>query len=530
VGTSVEIIGEQTAIRQAVLGSTALGLVAELQGELGARRAGLLERRRQLQADFARGVRPAFKASSAQVRSEEWRVPPAPADLSDRRVEITGPTDAKMLINALNSGARVFMADFEDANCPTWANMADGQANVSEAVRRTLTYESPEGKQYRLGSDLATLMVRPRGWHLLEDHVVAADGAVSASLFDFGVFVANNGAELLQRGSGPYFYLAKLENADEAALWRSAFEIAEGRLGLPPGSIRATVLVETILAAFEMDEILHALGPYATALNAGRWDYTFSIIKKFRNDPAFVLPDRAQVTMAVPFMHAYTELLVRTCHRRGAHAIGGMAAFIPSRRDPEVNERALSAVREDKRREVSAGFDGTWVAHPDLVPVATEVFDNVLGQAPNQLSRSREDVKVEPSQLLDVVVPGGAVTEAGVRNNVAVSLRYVESWLRGTGAVAIFNLMEDTATAEIARAQIWQWSHQRAALGDGRVVDRELVRHLEAEELERLLSELGDAGLGDGRAKEAAELFDNVALSAEFVDFLTLPAYEKLEG
>jgi malate synthase len=529
LGTSIEIHGEQTSARRAVLNSTALGLVAELQGELGARRTGLLERRRQLQADFARGVRPGFKDSSAQVRASDWRVPPAPADLADRRVEITGPTDAKMLINAVNSGARVFMADFEDANSPTWANVTDGQANVSEAVRRKLTYRSPEGKEYRLASELATLMVRPRGWHLLEHHA-AADEPVSASLFDFGVFVANNGAELLERGSGPYFYLPKLESAEEAALWRSAFQIAEGRLGLPSGSIRATVLVETILAAFEMEEILHALGAHATALNAGRWDYTFSIIKKFRNDRAFVLPDRAQVTMAVPFMHAYTELLVRTCHRRGAHAIGGMAAFIPSRRDPEVNERALSAVREDKRREVSAGFDGTWVAHPDLVPVATEVFDSVLGQAPNQLSRSRDDVKVEASQLLDVMVPGGAVTEAGVRSNVAVSLRYIESWLRGTGAVAIFNLMEDTATAEIARAQIWQWCHQGTALADGPAVDQELVRRLEAEELERLLSELSAAGLGDGRAKEAAELFDNVALSDDFVDFLTLPGYEKLEG
>ena len=530
MGTSIEIHGEQTSARQAVLNDVALGLVAELQGELGPRRAALLERRRQLQAEFARGARPSFREASAQVRDAEWRVPPAPSDLSDRRVEITGPTDAKMLINALNSGARVFMADFEDANSPTWANMADGQANVAEAVRRELTYGSPDGRQYRLASELATLMVRPRGWHLVERHVVASDEPVAASLFDFGVFVANNGGELLERGSGPYFYLAKLENAEEAALWRSAFEIAESRLGLPSGSIRATVLVETILAAFEMDQILHALGPYATALNAGRWDYTFSIIKKFRTDRAFVLPDRAQVTMAVPFMHAYTELLVRTCHRRGAHAIGGMAAFIPSRRDPEVNERALSAVREDKRREVSAGFDGTWVAHPDLVPVATEVFDSVLGNAANQLSRSRDDVKVEASQLLDVAVPGGVVTEAGVRNNVAVSLRYLESWLRGTGAVAIFNLMEDTATAEIARAQIWQWCHQGVALEEGRAVDQELVRRLEAEELERLLGELGDAGLGDGRAKEAAELFDNVALSDEFVDFLTLPAYDRLEA
>ena len=325
-------------------------------------------------------------------------------------------------------------------------------------------------------------------------------------------------------------YLAKLENADEAALWRSAFEIAEDRLGLPPGSVRATVLIETILAAFEMEEVLHALGPYATALNAGRWDYMFSVIKKFRDDPGFVLPDRAQVTMTVPFMHAYTELLVRTCHRRGAHAIGGMAAFVPSRRDPEINERAMNAVRDDKRREAGAGFDGTWVAHPDLVPIATEVFDGVLNGQANQLSRSREDVQVEAAELLNVAVPGGSVTEAGVRNNVAVSLRYLESWLRGTGAVAVFNLMEDVATAEIARAQVWQWCRHRVPLADtGVVVTPELVRSIESEELEVLTKELDAAGMGDGRAKEAAELFDTVALDQEFVEFLTWPAYEKLD-
>ncbi len=434
-----------------------------------------------------------------------------------------------MMINALNSGARVFMADFEDANTPTWSNMADGQANVYDAVRRRLSYRSPDGRDYSLGSDLATLLVRPRGWHLDERNVLVDGTPVSASLFDFGTFVANNGGELLERGSGPYLYLAKLENADEAALWRSAFEIAESRLGLPAGSIRATVLIETILAAFEMDEVLHALGPYATALNAGRWDYMFSIIKKFRDDPTFVLPDRAQVTMTVPFMHAYTELLVKTCHRRGAHAIGGMAAFVPSRRDPEVNERAMNAVRDDKRREAGAGFDGTWVAHPDLVPVATEVFDAAFNGQANQLSRSREDVAVQASELLDVAVPGGAVTEAGVRNNIAVSLRYLESWLRGTGAVAVFNLMEDVATAEIARAQIWQWWHNEVVLGDGRIVSPELVRRVEAEELDQLLKELATAGLGDGRAKEAAELFDTVALADEFVDFLTWPGYEKLD-
>jgi malate synthase len=525
----VELRGERNARRETVLNTAATGLVAELQGELGPQRRQLLERRRQRQAELAEGARPEFPKSSAQVRSGEWHVPPAPADLRDRRVEITGPTDAKMMINALNSGARVFMADFEDANTPTWSNMADGQANVRDAVRRQLSYRSPEGRDYRLGSDLATLLVRPRGWHLDERNVLADGVAVSASLFDFGIFVANNGAELLDRGSGPYLYLAKLENADEAALWRSAFEIAESRLGLPTGSIRATVLIETILAAFEMEEVLHALGPYATALNAGRWDYMFSIIKKFRNDPAFVLPDRAQVTMTVPFMHAYTELLVKTCHRRGAHAIGGMAAFVPSRRDPEVNERAMSAVRNDKNREAGAGFDGTWVAHPDLVPVATEVFDAAFNGQSNQLSRSREDVAVQASELLDVAVPGGAVTEAGVRNNVAVSLRYLESWLRGTGAVAVFNLMEDVATAEIARAQIWQWCHNEVRLREGSLVSPELVRQIEAEELEQLLKELATAGLGEGRAQEAAELFDTVALANEFVDFLTWPGYEKLD-
>jgi malate synthase len=529
MNAEMDIRGDQNGRRRLVLNGAATALVTELQGELAPRRQELLARRSQLQSDIAQGARPGFRPGSESTRAGNWRVPPAPRDLSDRRVEITGPTDAKMMINALNSGARVFMADFEDANTPTWANMVDGQANVYDAVRRQLTYESPDGRGYRLGSDLATLVVRPRGWHLVEGNVLVNGTPVSASLFDFGVFVANNGRELLERGSGPYFYLAKLENAEEAALWRSAFEIAEDRLELPTGSIRATVLIETILAAFEMEDVLHALGPYATGLNAGRWDYTFSVIKKFRDDPAFVLPDRAQVTMTVPFMRAYTELLVRTCHRRGAHAIGGMAAFVPSRRDPEVNERAMSAVRDDKRREAGAGFDGTWVAHPDLVPVATEVFDGVLNGQANQVSRSREDVKVEAAELLDVSVPGGSVTLAGVRNNVAVSLRYLESWLRGTGAVAVFNLMEDVATAEIARAQIWQWCHHRVPLGDGRTVGPELVREVENDELELLAKELGEAGLGEGRAKEAAELFDTVALADDFVEFLTLPAYEKLQ-
>lgn len=522
----VDLKGEETERRRAVLDEGALALVAELQGELRKRREELLERRREVQASLFAGSRPTF----AEEHPGDWRVPPAPADLADRRVEITGPTDAKMMINALNSGARVFMADFEDANSPTWANIADGQANVADAVRRRLSYDAPDGKRYRLGADLATLVVRPRGWHLVERHVMVDGQPVSASLFDFGVFVANNGAELLQRGTGPYLYLPKLENAAEAALWRSAFELAEGRLGLPAGSIRATVLIENVLAAFEMDAVLYELGPHATGLNAGRWDYIFSMIKKFRDDPAFVLPDRAQVTMAVPFMRAYTELLVRTCHRRGAHAIGGMAAFVPSRRDAAVNERAFAAVREDKEREATAGFDGTWVAHPDLVPVAGAVFDAFVHDAPNQLSRVREDVSVTAGDLLSAGVPGGRVTEAGLRNNVGVALRYLESWLRGTGAVAIYNLMEDVATAEIARAQIWQWCHHRAALEDGRRLSPELVRQLKAEELESVQGELAASGLGDGRAKEAAELFEEIALREEMPEFLTFPGYERLAG
>jgi malate synthase len=529
MGIPIEVRGEQTARRQEVLNDTSTALVAELETELGPLRAELLDRRHQLQAEFARGQRPAFSGSTAHIRSAAWRVPPAPADLMDRRVEITGPTDAKMTINALNSGAKVFMADFEDANTPTWANMVDGQANLSDAVRRNLYFASPEGKDYTLQAEVATLVVRPRGLHLVERHLLVSGAPVSASLFDFGLFLANNGAELLERGSGPYFYLPKLESAAEAVLWRSAFEIAESRLGLPPASIRATVLIETILAAFEMDEILYALGPYATALNAGRWDYMFSIIKKFRDDRAFVLPDRGKVTMTAPFMHAYSELIVRTCHRRGAHAIGGMAAFVPSRRDPEANERALAAVRADKNREASAGFDGTWVAHPDLVAVATEVFDSVLGDRENQLSVLREDVVVDASRLLDVAVPGGSITEAGLRNNVAVSLRYLESWLRGTGAVAVFNLMEDVATAEIARAQVWQWRHHGVTLDDGRAVTPELVRHIGAGELGALQDELGKAGIAQGRAKEAAELFETLALSDEFTEFLTLIAYERLD-
>ncbi|MCS7007726.1 MAG: malate synthase A, partial [Gaiellaceae bacterium] len=431
----------------------------------------------------------------------------------DRRVEITGPAgDRKMVINALNSGARVYMADFEDANSPTWANVLGGQRNLTDAIERTITVETPE-KRYALNDEVAVLLVRPRGWHLEERHVAIDGRPVSASLFDFGAYLARNAERLLERGTGPYLYLPKLESHLEARLWNDAFLLAQERLGLSRGTIKATVLVETILAAFEMDEILYELREHSGGLNAGRWDYIFSVIKKFRNREDFVLPDRAQVTMTVPFMRAYTELLVRTCHRRGAHAIGGMAAFIPSRRDPEVNERALARVREDKRREASDGFDGTWVAHPDLVPVAMEELDAVLGERPNQLDRVREDVTVGAADLLDVASTPGEITEEGLRTNVSVGIRYLASWLSGVGAAAIDNLMEDAATAEISRSQVWQWVRH------GRF-PRRAVEHV----VEDVASGLPD----DVVHREARALFEAVALADDFVEFLTLPAYERL--
>ena len=494
-----------------VLTEEAREFVAALQRELGPEREELLARRHERAERLRAGELPDFLPETAAVRAGDWRVPPAPPDLADRRVEITGPVDAKMVINALNSGAKVFMADFEDANSPTWENVIQGQANLSLAIDRELEFESPEGKEYRLNEELATLLVRPRGWHLVERHFEVDGAPVSASLFDFGLYVLRNHARLAAAGTGPYFYLPKLESHREAALWNRAFEVAQSALGIPRGTIRATVLIETILAAFEMDEILHALGPHATALNAGRWDYIFSVIKKLGHRPEFVLPDRGDVTMGVPFMHAYTDLLVRTCHGRGAHAIGGMAAFIPSRRDPEVNAVALAKVNEDKEREAGQGFDGTWVAHPDLVPVAIEVFDRVLGARPNQLGVLREDVEPDAAALLDVVSTPGAVTEAGLRNNIAVGIQYLAAWLQGSGAVAIYNLMEDAATSEIARSQVWQWLRH----GD---VTREDVLRIEAEELQKL---------GPGY-EEASELFDQVALGEEFVEFLTIPAYEHL--
>src|ERR1700682_932637 len=469
-----------------VLTPEALAFVARLQREFGARRLELLQKRDERQARLDAGESPQFLAETKSVRDSEWKVAKAPKDLQDRRVEITGPTDRKMLINALNSGARVFMADFEDSNSPTWATLVGGQVNLIDALERRIDFTSPEGKEYRLNDKVATLLVRPRGWHLDERHVELGRKPVSGSLFDFGLYFFHNAERLAKKGSGPYFYLPKLESHLEARLWNDVFNFAQDDLGIPRGTIRATVLIETILAAFEMEEILYELRNHSSGLNAGRWDYIFSIIKKFRNRPDFVLPDRVQVTMTVPFMRAYTELLVKTCHKRGAFAMGGMAAFIPSRRDPTVNEVALPKVRDDKLRESRDGFDGTWVAHPDLVPVARASFADFMGDRSNQLDRQRPEVSVDAHQLLDLRVPGGAITESGLRSNISIGIQYIESWLRGTGAAAIFNLMEDAATAEISRSQVWQWVHHAATLSDGQRVTRELLLELEQQELSKI--------------------------------------------
>jgi malate synthase len=506
-----EISGPAVAGSDRVLTEEAIAFVTELHREFDPRRRQLLERRHERQVEISGGTLPDFLPETRGVREDpSWRVAEAPVDLRDRRVEITGPVERKMMINALNSGASVFMADFEDANSPAWENCVQGQANLIEAVERTIALETPE-KSYTLNDEVATLVVRPRGWHLPEKHVAVDGEPISASVFDFGLFMFHCAQRLVERGSGPYFYLPKLESHLEARLWNDVFVAAQERLGLPRGTVRATVLVETILAAFEMEEILYELREHSAGLNAGRWDYMFSVIKKFRNRPEFVLPDRPLVTMTVPFMRAYTELLVKTCHRRGAHAIGGMAAFIPSRRDPAINAVALEKVAEDKIREANDGFDGTWVAHPDLVPTARAEFDRVLGDSPNQVSRLRDDVSVTAAQLLDVASTPGDVTDDGVHLNVSVGIQYIASWLAGSGAAAINNLMEDAATAEISRSQIWQWVRH------GRV-ERAHVEKVVADEVARL----------GGGYRPAADLFRQVALDPDFVEFLTLPAYELL--
>ena len=502
----------------AVLTPAALAFLTALQREFGRARDYLLESRETRQAELDAGGTLDFSPDTRGIRNDvSWRVPPAPADLADRRCEITGPTDARMLINALNSGARVFMADFEDATSPTWGNLIDGQLNLSAAIRRELVFATA-AKTYQLNADLATLVVRPRGWHLPEKHLLVDGRPMSGSLFDAGLYLFRNAKELLGRGSGPYFYLPKLQAAAEAGLWADVFAFAEQWLEIARGSVRATVLVETLPMAFQMEETLHALGPHASGLNAGRWDYMFSAIKTFRARPAdMMLPDRNAVTMTAPFMRAYTELLVDTCHRRGAHAIGGMAAFIPSRRDAEVNAVALTKVKGDKVREAGDGFDGSWVAHPDLVPVCTEVFDGVLGDAPNQLGKPAGDVTVTAADLLSIGRTPGEQTEAGLADDIRVGLHYIAAWLGGRGAVAISNLMEDAATAEIARSQVWQW----VAAG---VFTSERVIEL-IDQQSKLLADIGELP----RLSEAKTLFTAVALNSPLADFLTLPGYELLD-
>jgi malate synthase len=507
-----------------VLSHAALAFVADLQRTFGPTRQALLDERRARQRAFDEGARPDFLPETRAVREGAWRVAAAPVDLDDRRVEITGPVDRKMMINALNSGARVFMADLEDSLSPTWTNVVEGHANLRQAVRRTLKIDDDgRGKAYALKDELATLVVRPRGWHLLEKHVTVDGAPVSASLFDFGLYFFHNAVELLARRSGPYFYLPKLEGHREARLWNDVFVHAQRALGVPHGSVRATVLIETILAAFEMDEILFELKDHAAGLNAGRWDYIFSIIKKLGARPDSILPDRAAVTMTVPFMRSYAERLVQVCHNRGAHAIGGMAAFIPSRKDAEVNARAFTKVREDKQREAAQGYDGTWVAHPDLVPVAREAFDNVLGKSPHQKGVGRSDLSVTAPELLDLRFDA-KVTLAGVRTNVDVALQYLDAWLSGNGAAAIYNLMEDAATAEISRAQLWQWRKHGVTTAEGQRVDDALYARVRDEELARLTA----AGAGR-HLKEAASLLDALVLDDEFAPFLTVPAYELLD-
>ena len=516
----VQIRGERSPAVQEVLAPAALQFIADLQRTFNPTRTALLRRRAERQAAIDAGAMPDFLPETTQIRAADWRVAPAPSDLDDRRVEITGPTERKMMINALNSGARVFMADFEDALSPTWENVVQGQINCSDAIRRTIEFLNPDGRIYRLNEQTATLLIRPRGWHLVEKHVLVDGEPISASLFDFGLYMFRNAQALLDCGSGPYCYLPKLESHLEARLWNDVFVHSQAALGIPRGTIRATVLIETILAALEMEEILYELREHAAGLNAGRWDYIFSVIKKFARRADLTLPDRSQVTMTVPFMRAYTELLVHTCHKRGAHAIGGMAAFIPNRRDPVVTENALAKVREDKERESRDGCDGTWVAHPDLVPLATEVFDGVLGARPNQKERLRTDVRVRGADLVAIGVPGGTITEAGLRLNVSVALQYINSWLTGNGAAAINNLMEDVATAEISRSQVWQWIRHGARLEDGRAVTAPLYAQIRAEEL---------AKLGGGqRFAESAELLDRLVLSDSFIEFLTFLAYEHL--
>jgi malate synthase len=522
----VALLGRMSPELKQILTPEALAFIAKLERQFGPRRKALLAARAARQKEFDAGKLPDFLPETKNIREKDWHVAPQPKDMLDRRVEITGPTDRKMVINALNCGASTFMADFEDANCPTWHNMLDGQLNLRDAVRRTISLEQG-GKSYRLNEKTAVLIPRPRGWHLDEKHVTVDGKPVSGSLFDFALYFFHNAKELLARGSGPYFYLPKMESHLEARLWNDVFVFSQNELKIPQGSIKATALIETVLAAFEMDEILYELREHSAGLNIGRWDYIFSCIKKFRSNKDFCLADRSQVTMTAPFMRAYALLLVKTCHRRGAPAMGGMAAQIPIKNDPAANEAALEKVRQDKLREVTDGCDGTWVAHPGLVPVAKQVFDEHMPK-PNQYDRQRPDVKVTARELLDFQ-PEKPITEAGIRNNISVGIQYLGAWLAGNGCVPVFNLMEDAATAEISRSQIWQWIRSpKGVLNDGRKVTAELFKQLLAEELPKVRSYLGDAAYRAGKYEQGAKLFETITLG-DYVEFLTLPAYELID-
>ncbi len=516
----IEVLGTIEPTWETILTPEALAFVAELAVQFEPQRVALLEARHRRWIALQAGIVPDFLAETADIRGGDWQVAPVRPDFANRRTEITGPTDRRMVINALNSGAQVFMADFEDANAPNWANLVQGQRNLADAIRRTIAFTSADGREYRLNATVATLAIRPRGWHLVERHVLVNGAPVAGAFFDFGLYLFHNARELLARGSGPYFYLPKLQSHHEARLWNDVFVAAQQRLGLPHGTIRATVLIEHILAAFEMEEILYELREHSSGLNLGRWDYIYSFIKAFNHRADLVFPDRAQVTMATDFLRAAAELVVYACHRHGAHALGGMSAFIPTRRDPAVNERALAQVRADKEREARQGFDGAWVAHPDLVPTVQQIFAQAF-DGPHQIAHVPAPT-MGAAELLRI--PTGAVTEAGVRNNISVALQYIEAWLGGRGAVAIFNLMEDVATAEIARSQVWQWIHHGAALDDGRTVDAALYRTIRDEELAGLTAG-GDAH----RFDQAVALLDALVLSDDYVEFLTVPGYALID-
>ncbi|CAH2717249.1 Malate synthase A [Neobacillus rhizosphaerae] len=525
--TGIEVVGALKAQYEEILTPEALNFIEELEQNFGARRVELLQSRQKRQKEINQGKLPDFLPETKQIRNGDWTIAPLPQDLQDRRVEITGPTDRKMVINALNSGAKVFMADFEDATSPTWENIIEGQINLRDAVNRTVSFENPNGKKYVLNEETAVLFVRARGLHLEEKHVLLNGKPISGGFFDFGMYFFHNVKNLLARGSGPYFYLPKLESHLEARLWNDVFVYAQERLGIAQSTIKATVLIETIMAAFEMNEILYELKEHSAGLNCGRWDYIFSYLKKLRNNDDVILPDRSQVTMTAPFMRSYSLLTIQTCHRRKAPAMGGMAAQIPIRNNPQANEEAFGKVRVDKEREAHDGHDGTWVAHPGLVPVALEVFNREMPIANQIHTAKQQKITVTAQDLLEV--PGGTITEAGVRTNINVGIQYVASWLSGRGAAPIYNLMEDAATAEISRSQLWQWiRHPKGNLNDGRKVTAEMYEQLKLEELEKIKQEIGEQAYEGGRFDEAVRLFDGLILKNEFVDFITLPGYELL--